>query len=289
MINIPLDKFEEWLANKNLKPRTINNYVYYFNKFNYDFFSQETVSKFLSQKQNRNSIARSFLVNLQKFLKTNYFELGLSTATRNRIVDVELPRITGRSKTRIINPLTEQQVMILEKEFDEEYSKLQLLLTYYCGLRLGELMKISIISFNWEQWKNNQNDFGECRVYGKGDKEGIALVPSFLMKRIAKYIKQNKFTSLNSRIFSKRGERSWQDYLRKAGIKSGITKLDDNGKPIKSTAIHPHKLRHSYATYLKLTKKLDLMEIKELMRHSSVRSTQIYTHIDKEYLKEKLK
>lgn len=108
------------------------------------------------------------------------------------------------------------------------------------------------------------------------------------MKKIAKYIRDNSFPSLNSRIFT-RGQRSWQNHLRRAGIRSGITKLDPNDIPIKDTVVHPHKLRHSYATYLKIVKKLDIMEIKELMRHSSIKSTQIYTHIDKEYLKEKLK
>jgi len=81
-MKIPLDKFEEWLKNKNLKERTIENYIYYYNKFSFDSFNQETISRFLSQKANRNSIARGFLVNLKKFLLINYQELGISQESR---------------------------------------------------------------------------------------------------------------------------------------------------------------------------------------------------------------
>lgn len=293
-----IDRFEEWLTNKNLKPRTIENYIYYFNKFTYNKFNQETVSKFLSQKENRNSIGRSFLVNLKLFLMQNYKELGIpKDEALEDISLVELPKLTGRSKVRLIRPIRHDQIELLERFLDSEQLKLQLLLSYYCGLRLGELLKITINSFNWEVWKKDTSQIGECIVYGKGDKEGLAYVPSELMMRIAKYIQNNNFDSLNSRIFVsgrqnidlKNKARTWQLKLREAGIKSGVTKLDQNGEPIEGTVVYPHRLRHSYATHLKVDLGLDTIEIKELMRHSSIQSTQIYEHLDKGYLKEKLK
>ena len=137
---------------------------------------------------------------------------------------------------------------------------------------------------------------GECRVYGKGDKEGIAIVPAVLMRRIAIYIKNKKFSSLDSKIFVrgnaninlKNKSRTWQIKLRKAGITTGITKLDKERKPIKDTVVHPHRLRHSYASYLLNEKGFNLKEVQEVLRHVSIQSTQIYTHINKERLKEKL-
>lgn len=293
---IPIDKFEEWLLNKNLKERTIENYIYYFNKFTYDSFDQETISRFLSQKSNRNSIGRSFLVNFQKYLKVNYKELGFSQEIRVKIAEVELPNLTGRVKQRLIKPIPHEHIAILEKHLETEKLKLQLLLSYYCGLRLGELLKINILSFNWETWKKDITKMGECRVYGKGDKEGIALVPSELMKRTALYIKSKTFKSLDSKLFIRGGadinlknkSRTWQIKLREAGIKSKITKLDEKGKPIIDTVVHPHRLRHSYASYLLNIRGLNLREVQEILRHSSVQSTQIYTHINKEHLKNKL-
>lgn len=137
---------------------------------------------------------------------------------------------------------------------------------------------------------------GECRVYGKGDKEGIALVPSKLMVRISRFIRSREFKSMDSKLFIKGGDnlvlknraRLFQYKLRKAGIDSGLTQLDSEGKAIKETVIHPHRLRHSYAHYLLNVKKLNMREVQEAMRHSSIQSTQIYTYVDKEDLKNKL-
>lgn len=295
-MNIPLDKFEEWLINKNLKERTIENYVYYFNKFTFDVFNQETVSRFLANKSNRNSIGRSFLVNFQKFLKVNYNELGISHESWKNIVEVELPKLTGRTKERLPRWIPHGHIRLLEQALKTEQLKIQLLLSYYCALRLGELLKITILSFDWDMWGKDTSKRGECRVFGKGDKEGIALVPAVIMKRVATYIKGKGFNSLDSKLFvrgnadinMKNKGRTWQMKLRQAGIDAGITKIDGEGKVIKKTVVNPHILRHSYATYLKNVKGMDIRDIQEVLRHASIQSTQIYTHTDKEGLKKKL-
>ena len=297
-MNIPIDKFELWLRNKYLKERTIENYIYYFNKFNFDVFSQETVAKFLSLKSNRNSVGRSFLVNFQKFLKVNYIELGLSQDMREDVIEVELPQLTGKASVRLVKPIPHEQIPLLEQHLPTEQLKLQLLLSYYCCLRLGELTKIKLISFNWDKWKKDESKMGECLVYGKGDKEGIALVPSALMHRIRKYIENQSFKSVEDRLFcrfSHRGVanvrdegRTWQLKLHRAGITSGITQFDEHNKPIHDTIVHPHRLRHSYAHYLLNHKELNIREVQEVLRHASIQSTQIYTYINKEHLKEKL-
>jgi len=295
-MKVPLDKFEEWLVNKNLKERTVENYIYYFNKFTSEVFNQESVSKYLSLKSNRNTVARSFLLNFQKFLLVNHEELKISMEVKSNIASVELPKLTGRSKVRIVNPIPHDQIFLLEKNLEGERYKLQLMLSYFCGLRLGELFKITIISFDWDKWKKDISQMGECRVFGKGDKEGIAIVPSDIMQRIAKYIHNNDWSSPNAYIFQDQDKeynfrnlaRIWQLRLSEAGVKAGISKLDGEGKVIRGTSVHPHRLRHSYGTHLLLVVGIDLREVQELLRHSSIQSTEIYTHISKEKLKGKL-
>lgn len=295
-MKIALDKFEEWLRNKNLKERTVENYIYYFNKFTYESYDQETVSRFLSEKPHRNSIARSFLVNLQRYLMVNYKEMRISPESRVKIAEVELPKLTGRIKQRLIKPIPHDHIERLERFLETEQLKLMLLLSYYCALRLGELLKITFLSFNWEVWGKDTSKMGECRVYGKGDKEGIALVPAQLMKRITLFVRSKRLSSLDSKLFVrgnvdinlKNKSRTWQIKLRQAGIKAKITKFDDQGKPIKDTIVHPHRLRHSYASYLLNEKGLNLREVQEVLRHASIQSTQIYTHINKESLKKRL-
>ena len=275
-MKIPLDKFEDWLRNKNLKERTVENYIYYFNKFTDEVFTQESVSRFLADKTNRNSVGRSFLINFQKFLKVNYRELGFSQESRLKITEVELPKLTGRVKQTLITPIPHEQIAVLEKFLETEQLKLELLISYYCALRLGELLKITGLSFNWEIWGKDKEKMGECRVFGKGDKEGIALIPSFLMKRIGKWIQGRNWkdsASLSDKLFVrdsadidvKNRARLWQMRLREAGIRSGITKVDSAGKPIKETVVHPHRLRHSYASYLINDKGMDIRKVQEVL------------------------
>lgn len=294
---IPLDKFESWLRNKNLKERTIEEYLYYFNKFSDNAFNQETVSRFLAKKSNRNIVARSFLINLKKYILVNYKELGFTIDQRLEVSEIELPKITGRTKVREIIPLNLEEVKLLEKHLETEKLKLMLLCSYYGALRVGELLKIKVISFNWENWKKDIKKMGECRVLGKGDKEGLAFFPNWLMVRIAKYIKSKKDLDINSTIFIKNyknhrsiksGATIWQKKLREAGIRARLIRFDGKGEMIPETAIHPHRLRHSYASYLINMKKMDIRKVQVILRHSSLSSTQIYTHIDREKLKEEL-
>lgn len=299
-MEIPIDKFENWLINKGLKNRTIKEYLYYFTKFTYPTMTQEYVSRFISVRGHRNPSSRSFLVNLKKFMLSNYNELNLTDAQKIEIAEIDLPKLTGRTRSRIVMPIPHEKIGLLEINLHTEKDKLQLLLSYYCGLRLGELLKIRVMDFNWDEWKKDTSRYGECRVYGKGDKEGIALVPGWLMKRIANYIHSKNLSSLQDYLFmvitkktaninfQNRGRR-WEQILRKAGIDSGITKLDQDGKPIRETCIHPHRLRHSYGNYLLNVLGFDMREVQELLRHSSISTTQIYTKINKEKLKDKLK
>jgi len=299
-MKVRVDQFEDYLRSKNLKERTIENYIYYFNKFFiYDKFNQESLAKFLSEKANRNKVSRAFLVNFKKFLMRNRDELKISEEDYVKMIETELPEGTGKQKRRLVNPIPHEQIALLEKALENERLKLMLLLTYYGGLRLGELMKIRILSFNWDEWKKDMEQMGECRVLGKGDKEGIALIPSFLMKRIAKYLRSSQFKSISihGHLFIKdtgksdtsNRSRIWQIRLAEAGIKSGITQLDVNKKPVVGTKVHPHRLRHSFAAHLLKDLKLNLRYVQEALRHNSIVSTQIYTHINKEELKDKLK
>ncbi len=296
-MKISLDKFESYLENKNLKGRTIQEYIYYFNKFTYGSFDQESASKFLSEKSNRNGIARSFLINLQKFIALHHRELGLNHDQRLYALEVELPKLSGRKKIRRIKFLTLDQIKLMEQNLEEEKHKVMLWLQYYGGLRTGELMKIKVISFNWGKWKKDTKSWGECNVLGKGDKERPAFLPGWLMIRVRRYIKTRGSLALNSTIFIRRyekykdlegGSTMWQRTFKKAAIKAGIIKVDSGGKVIEETDISPHIMKHSRGTYCSEVLNMDIKKIKEILGHSSLTSTQIYTHANKENLKKEL-
>ena len=250
----------------------------------------------LSKKENRNGVSRSFLLNYKKFLALHYKELDLSVDQRIEVSEAELPKLSGKAKERLVRPLSEQEILTIEKCMDKEKHKLMLLMSYYGGLRVGELMKIQVSSFNWQDWKKDMSKYGECRVYGKGDKEGIAFFPPEIMKRIALYIRSSDFPSPSSFIFFKNKENiknldvenmawTWRKTLKKASIDAGVIQFDSNGKIIKDSDVYPHRLRHSRGHYLKTVKKMDIRDIKEILRHSSIQTTQRYTYTDKSYIK----
>lgn len=304
-MKVTSNHFESWLESKGLSTRSVQSYLYYFKKFLYGDFNQKTVSDFLSNPSNNSSPSRAFISNFKEYLSTHYKQLDISQEELNEINLVKLPRLTGRKKKRLVKVLPLEYISLIEQHLSNEKEKLQLLLTFYCGLRLSEMLNVKLKDFNWDVWKSQVMDdnkkmisesLGELIIIGKGDKERQVPVPHFLMVRIARYCSRNKITREN-RIFIKDNnksfklkskERYWQSQLQKASSDAGITKRDSQGKLIGETRVHPHKLRHSYATYL-LTKGFDIKEIQDLLGHSDIGSTQIYLHTDMNKIKEKMK
>lgn len=144
-----------------------------------------------------------------------------------------------------------------------------ILLFYTCGLRLAELSGAT--------WGDVAADFSTIRVVGKGDKERCAPIPSVTARVIKEY--RNEISSQNiciypkkALILSKKGEPISQRTVQR--IVNRV--LKSSGVQGKSS---PHVLRHTFATHL-LNEDADLREIQELLGHSSLRATQVYTHND---------
>lgn len=304
-MKIPINKFENWLVNKNLKARTVSEYLYYFVKFSpLGLLSYENMAKFLSKKSNQNSIARAFIRNYREFLISNHRELEISRDNLEELYELELPTVTGTTSIRLVKPLSKEEIELIVENLENEKHKVMTLLTFYCGLRLSELLRIRIMDFNWDEWKKDTSSMGECRVLGKGDKEGTALVPPFLMVRIAKYIRNKpRLNTIDSTIFMRTIETNrvrkrslnisargvdWRTALKKAGVKSGVTKLDSKGEMIEETKVWPHRLRHSAGSYYLNVVRLDMRKVQEILRHKHIGSTQRYTYIDKEDLKKQI-
>ncbi len=150
-------------------------------------------------------------------------------------------------------------------------------LLYGCGLRISELLSLRVEDIFLKD--------GFIRVLGKGDKERIVPVGSKGIKAVIDYLERSRpflvkvktpilFLSKDGKKLSRMG--FWKKlkfYLTKAGIDKKIT---------------PHTFRHSFATHL-LEGGADLRVVQMLLGHSDISTTQIYTHIDREYLKETIK
>ncbi|NOZ74429.1 MAG: site-specific tyrosine recombinase XerD [FCB group bacterium] len=147
---------------------------------------------------------------------------------------------------------------------------------YSAGLRVSEICDLGLTDLLQEE--------DMIRVIGKGNKERLVPLGSIAMKRLDQYFKHVRpgFARKGpnkGRIFLSRNGRPLTrmtvfNILRKWSQAAGLRK-----------AISPHTLRHSFATHL-LEGGADLRAVQEMLGHADISTTQIYTHLDKEYLKE---
>jgi integrase/recombinase XerD len=146
---------------------------------------------------------------------------------------------------------------------------------YSCGLRVTEIVTLSLNDIKLDE--------GIICVFGKGNKERIVPLGQYAEKIIVKYLnkarpellkdKENEstvFLSVNSNPLDR--ERIW-GIIKEAAKMAGINKN-----------IHPHTLRHSFASHL-LENGADLRVIQEMLGHADISTTQIYTHVDRNRLK----
>ncbi|SFD45396.1 tyrosine recombinase XerC [Pseudoalteromonas denitrificans] len=144
-------------------------------------------------------------------------------------------------------------------------------LMYSSGLRISELVNANL--------NDVKHDQAEIRVLGKGNKERIIPVGSKALGAIKAWLKcRGEFAKPDETalFLSKRKNRisvrQVRERMKQWGIKQGI-----------SAAIHPHKLRHSFASHI-LESSSDLRAVQELLGHSSLSATQVYTHLDFQHL-----
>ncbi|MDG2916400.1 tyrosine recombinase XerC [Bisgaard Taxon 10/6] len=143
-------------------------------------------------------------------------------------------------------------------------------LMYSSGLRLSELQGLDLNHVNLQS--------REVRVLGKGSKERILPVGHQALEAIRDWLRVRlRFNPTDDALFvSSQGGRLTQRAIQKRmeiwGVKQGL-----------STHLNPHKLRHSFATHM-LEASSDLRAVQELLGHSNLATTQIYTHLDFKHL-----
>ncbi|SMC97678.1 site-specific tyrosine recombinase XerD [Pedobacter africanus] len=146
---------------------------------------------------------------------------------------------------------------------------------YGCGLRVSELINLKISDVFEE------NEF--IRVIGKGNKERLIPIGVTALKYINIYLQETRVhihikKGFEDYIFLNRGGSrlsrvSVFSIIKTLAIKSGIKK-----------SISPHTFRHSFATHL-IEGGADLRAVQEMLGHSSITTTEIYTHLDRDYLR----
>jgi integrase/recombinase XerC len=143
-------------------------------------------------------------------------------------------------------------------------------LFYSSGLRLAELVGVDLGDIDFQD--------GTVRVTGKGNKTRVVPVGRHALEALKAWmlIREPMVSKEEAMFVTQRGTRiacrTVQARLKRWGLRHGAT-----------TSIHPHMLRHSFATHM-LESSGDLRAVQELLGHASISTTQVYTHLDFQHL-----
>ena len=264
---------------KNLSSNTANSYKRdllklssYMESLGIAFYSKITddigtgwIGSLFSSNNNPRSIQRhlSSAKGFFKFLKKNSiiesspFELVNAPKTPQHLPDVLSPEdVEQLLSLKPVDVLEIRDLAIVE-------------LMYSSGLRVSETANIDLNDF--------EEEMSFLRVLGKGSKTRIVPLGRYAINAIQNWINEReKYSEKSKALFinlkgSRLSVRSIQLRLKRLALKQGLP------------PVHPHMLRHSFATHM-LESSGDLRTIQELLGHSSLSTTQIYTKLDYQYL-----
>ncbi len=273
---------------KSLSPNSVSAYVNDINKLitfvneYYPNLTPETVKLAQLRKfvewMNQKGISPRTQARTISGIKSFYKFLLIEEAVENDPTTlVESPRI-GRKLPEI---LTDDEINQLIEAIDETKAeglrnKAILETLYSCGLRVSELVDLKLSNLHFEQ------EF--LRIAGKGERERLVPISKRAIEDIKKYLvnSRKKLTiekGFENIVFlNRRGKK-----LSRVMIFTIIKNLADKIKLEKN--ISPHTFRHSFASAL-VQGGADLRTVQEMLGHESILTTEIYAHLDKEYLKD---
>jgi integrase/recombinase XerD len=272
---------------KSLSVNSIEAYIHDVNKF----------SQYLDFHSLNLSPEKVDLHHFQDFLKW-INELGMTSRTQARVISglkgfykyLLLENVMANDPTemlespkigyRLPNTLSVEEIDMLINSIDlskpeGERNKAILETLYGCGLRVSELVNIRISNLFFNE--------GFIRVTGKGNKERLVPVGRSAQKHILIYMEavrshQEIRKGFEDTLFlNRRGSRLTRvmifTIIKKLALKTGLKKT-----------ISPHTFRHSFATHL-VEGGADLRAVQEMLGHESITTTELYTHLDREYLR----
>jgi len=211
----------------------------------------------LSRKGMASASLNRFLSSLRKFcsfLKKHGYDVPVMELSGFK-TGIKVPRVVLRDDIGKLLDLPENNPI-------EIRDKALVWFLLGTGTRISEALSLNVEDIDFRT--------GSCQVLGKGRKKRTIYIPSKALKLLRRYMETFNLTqgplflNMQGQALTDRGARY---ILHKISTKYGLRDL-----------VHPHTLRHTFATNL-LEEGANLREIQELLGHSSLRSTQIYTHV----------
>ncbi len=283
-----IQKYKEYLISQNYSKHTLRAYlgdVEQFHDFIKKFFPDENVNvedinksmfrdflQHLSEQKDGNRTLARKVISIKAFFS---YMIQNGFTHHNPLIEIKIPKFEKHAATF----LTENDMRFVLQIPDQEdifgIRNLAILeLLYSTGIRIGELSGLKIKDVDFRQ--------NQIKVLGKRSKTRIIPMGSFAITALEKYLKIRdsfiKTVDVPEFFLSKNGNPLSADELRY--IVNKYLKVIE-----KSKNYSPHTLRHTFATHM-LDHGADLRSVQELLGHSSLTSTEVYTHTSMQKLKE---
>ena len=288
-MNKPEQEFLDHLLHvRNYSIKTVNSYQEDIDLFCEYIFNEGTlmedvdiisIRNFLTEELARGVSKRSCKRRLSSLRHFYKYMVNVGYLNDNPFIFVDAPK----TETKYPHALYKEQIQEIFKRNEERTDALKnrdqaiLYLLYYSGMRAAELVGLDVQSVSIKE--------RVVRVLGKGNKERIIPFTGECQKVVKAYIDKErkdllkKSKELTPALFlNAKGER-----LTTRGLEYILDSIEE--KTGLYVGLHPHVLRHSFATHL-LENGADLRVIQELLGHESINATQVYTHVTEEAMKE---
>ena len=283
LLTQPVEQFLDYL--KSEKQLSLNTQINYRRQL-YALISLIEDSE-IARWQDLDSSAVRLLISQSKRAGLQARSLSLRLSALRSFYDwmIKCDLVSANPARSVLNPKLGQHLpknidideinQLLNIEYNDPLSvrdRAMLEVMYGSGLRLSELVNLNCRELNLQD--------GEVRVMGKGNKERKLPLGRESIKWIKHWLSMRDFlapqddalfiSKLGKRISARNVEKRFAQW----GVKQGL-----------SAHVHPHKLRHSFATHM-LESSGDLRAVQELLGHSDLSTTQVYTHLDFSHLSE---
>lgn len=215
--------------------------------------------------------ARSIALQLSALRTFCHYLIAQHQLFSNPVEGIQAPK-QGRPLPKQISVDDMQQLLATPQDAGIECRDMAMAeLLYGCGVRLNELTGLRLADCNWSE--------GTLRVTGKGNKQRIVPLGRTAQKALKAWLKiRGQYASAyEPAVFvSKRGNR-----ISNRQVENRLNALAQSQGM--NQTVHPHKLRHSFATHV-LESSGDLRAVQELLGHANLATTQVYTHLDFQHL-----
>ena len=283
-----IQKYKEYLISQNYSKHTLRAYLGDVEQF-YDFIKKFFPDEKVSVEEVNKSMFRDFLQHLSEQKDGNrtlarkvisikaFFSYMIQNGFthHNPLIEIKIPKFEKHAATFLTENDMRFVLQIPDQKDTLGIRNLAILeLLYSTGIRIGELAGLKIKDVDFKQ--------NQIKVLGKRSKTRIIPMGSFAITALEKYLKIRdsfiKGVDVPEFFLSKNGNPLSADELRY--IVNKYLKVIE-----KSKNYSPHTLRHTFATHM-LDHGADLRSVQELLGHSSLTSTEVYTHTSMQKLKE---